>query len=55
MKMYTLKVEVDHGHTENLWHGNDPSDAIHYYDIAVKHWGREAVWICNNMDELTVG
>ena len=54
MKMYTLKI--DNGDSiENIWSGNDPSDAIHYYDIAVKHWGREAVWICNNMDELTVG
>ncbi len=55
MKMYTLKVEIDHGHIENIWSGNDEVDAIHYEAIAVKKWGRDAVWICNNLDEITVG
>ncbi len=55
MKMYTLKVEIDHGHIENIWSGNEMSDAIHYEAIAIKQWGRDAVWICNNMDEITVG
>jgi len=51
MKLYTLKV--DNGdNIENIWSGNEMSDAIHYEDIAVKHWGRDAVWICNNMDEI---
>ncbi len=54
MKLYTLKV--DNGdNIENIWSGNEMSDAIHYEDIAVKHWGRDAVWICNNMDEIAVG
>ena len=55
LKMYTLKVEIDHGHIENIWSGNEMSDAIHYEAIAIKHWGSDAVWICNNMDEITVG
>jgi len=55
MKQYTLKVDIDHGHTENIWSGNEMSDAIHYEAIAIKHWGRDAVWICNNMDEIAVG
>ena len=55
MKQYTLKVDIDHGHTENIWSGNEMSDAIHYEAIAIKHWGSDAVWICNNMDEIAVG
>ena len=54
MKMYTLKVDNEDG-IENIWSGNEMSDAIHYEAIAIKHWGREAVWICNNMDEIAVG
>ena len=54
MKMYTLKV--DNGdNIENIWSGNEMSDAIHYEAIAIKHWGSDAVWICNNMDEIAVG
>ena len=54
MKLYTLKV--DNGdNIENIWSGNDINDAHHYENIAIKHWGRDAVWICNNMDEITVG
>ena len=54
MKMYTLKV--DNGdNIENIWSGNEMSDAIHYEGIAVKHWGRDAVWICNNLQEIMVG
>ena len=54
MKLYTLKV--DNGdNIENIWSGNEMSDAIHYEAIAIKHWGSDAVWICNNMDEIAVG
>ena len=55
MKRYTLKVEVDHGHTENIWSGNEMSEAIHFESIGIKHWGREAVWICDNLQEVMVG
>ena len=54
MKMYTLKVDNGNG-TENIWSGDDMDKAFHYAEIAIKHWGGNAVWICNNMDELTVG
>ena len=53
--LYTLKVHVEHGHIENIWAGNEMSDAIHYEAIAIKHWGKDSVWICNNMDEIAVG
>jgi hypothetical protein len=54
MKRYTLKV--DNGdNIENIWSGDEMSDAIHYEAIAIKHWGSDAVWICNNMDEIAVG
>ena len=54
MKRYTLKIDNGDG-TENIWSGNEMSDAIHYEAIAIKHWGSDAVWICNNMDEIAVG
>ena len=54
MKRYTLKVDNGDG-IENIWSGNEMSDAIHYEAIAIKHWGSDAVWICNNMDEIAVG
>ena len=54
MKRYTLKV-VNWDGIENIWSGNEMSDAIHYEAIAIKHWGSDAVWICDNMDEIAVG
>jgi len=54
MKRYTLKVDTGDG-TENIWSGDDLSTAIHYEAIAIKHWGWDAVWICDNLNELTVG
>ena len=55
MKRYTLKV--DNGDKiENIWSGDDMSIAIHYETIAQKAWGSFGeVWICDNMQELTVG
>ena len=55
MKRYTLKVEVDHGHTETIWSGDDINEAHHYESIGIKHWGREAVWICDNLQEVMHG
>ncbi|MDB4378327.1 hypothetical protein N9Z41_01015 [bacterium] len=54
MKRYTLKV--DNGNVfENIWSGDEMSDALHYEAIAIKHWGRDAVWICDNLQEIMVG
>ena len=53
--LYTLKVHVEHGHIENIWSGDDITDAHHYEAIAIKYWGRRDVWICDNMQEITVG
>ena len=54
MERYTLKVDNGDG-IENIWSGDEMRDAIHYEDLAVKHWGKENVWICDNMDEISVG
>ncbi len=54
MKRYTVRVDNE-DNIENIWSGNEMSDAIHYEAIAIKHWGSDAVWICNNMDEIAVG
>ena len=57
MKLYTLKV--DNGdNIENIWSGNEMSDAIHYETIAEQQFGKSGgamIWICDNMQELTVG
>jgi hypothetical protein len=54
MKRYTLKV--DNGdNIENIWSGNKMSHAIHYEAIAIKYWGKDAVWICDNLQEIMVG
>ena len=54
MKMYTLKI--DNGDSiENIWSGDDMDKALHYEAIAIKQWGSDAVWICDNLNELTVG
>ena len=42
MKRYTLKVANADG-IENIWSGNEMSDAINYEEIAIKHWGSDAV------------
>ena len=54
MKRYTLKV--DNGdNIENIWAGNEMSDAIHYEAIAIKYWGKENVWVCDNLQEVMCG
>ena len=42
---YTLRVNC----------GNEMSEAIHFEDIAIKHWGKDNVWICDNLQEIMVG
>ena len=54
MNRYTLKVDNGDG-IENIWSGNEMSDAIHYEAIGIKYWGSDAVWICDNIQEIAVG
>ena len=57
MKLYTLKVDNGNG-VENIWSGDDMSKAMHYEAIAEQQFGKSGgamIWICNNMDEITVG
>ena len=39
---YMLTVDINDGY-ENIWHGDDISEGIHYRNIAIKHWGKDAV------------
>jgi len=39
---YVLTVDINIGY-ENIWRGDDISEGIHYRDIAIKHWGKDAV------------
>ena len=59
---YTLRVNCGDGQIENIWSGNEMSEAIHFEAIkslleayAIKHWGKDAVWICDNLQEMMEG
>ena len=53
---YTLRViNPENGQISNIWSGGEMSEAIHYEAIAIKHWGKENVWIADNVLELMVG
>ena len=52
---YTLRVNGGNGQIENIWSGNEMSEAIQFAAIAIKHWGKDNVWICDNLQETMVG
>jgi len=52
---YTLRVNCGNGQIENIWSGNAMSEAIHFEAIAIKHWGRDNVWIADAVTEILVG
>jgi hypothetical protein len=52
---YTLRVNCGDGHIENIWSGDEMSEAIRLEDIAIKHWGRDNVWIADAVTEILVG
>ena len=54
MKRYTLKVDNGDG-IENIWAGNDIDEAHKYESIGIKYWGKENVWICDNIQEAMCG
>jgi hypothetical protein len=39
---YVLTVDINIGY-ENIWRGDDLTEGIYYRDIAIKHWGKDAV------------
>ena len=55
MKRYTLRVHCGDGCSENIWSGDEMSEAIRLEAIAIKHWGKDNVWICDNLQEIMVG
>jgi hypothetical protein len=52
---YTLRVNCGNGQIENIWSGNEMSEAIHFEAIAIKHWGKDSVWIVDTVTEILVG
>ena len=52
MKRFTLRVNCGNGQVENIWSGNEMSEARHFEAIAIKHWGKDDVWICDNLQEI---
>ena len=55
MKRYTLRVHCGDGQIENIWSGDEMSEAIRLEAIAIKHWGRDNVWITDAVTEILVG
>jgi len=56
MKRYTLKVVHGEGDwVANVWSGNDMGEVLKREDRAVKQYGKDNVWVCDNMDEVAVG
>ena len=55
MKRYTLRVHCGDGCIENTWSGDEMSEAIRLEAIAIKHWGRDNVWIADAVTEILVG
>ena len=39
---YVLTVDINIGY-ENIWRGDDINEGIYYRNIAIKHWGKDAV------------
>ena len=52
---YTLRVNCGNGQIENIWSGDEMSEAIHFEAIAIKHWGKDNVWIADTLTEISVG
>ena len=52
---YTLRVNGGNGQIENIWSGDEMSEAIRLEDIAIKHWGKDNVWIADSVTEISVG
>ena len=52
---YTLRVHSSNGQIENIWSGSEMSEAIRLEAIAIHHWGKDNVWICDNIQEIMVG
>ena len=55
MKRFTLRVYCGNGQIENIWSGDEMSEAIRLEAIAIKHWGRDNVWIADAVTEISVG
>jgi len=52
-KSFDVKPGVDRTKIDTM--GNEMSEAIHFEAIAIKHWGKDNVWICDNHQEVLVG
>ena len=53
MERYTLIIDNGNG-IEGIWTGNEINDALYYEAIAIKHWGKDIVWIYDNVDKIAV-
>jgi len=55
MKRFTLRVYCGNGQIENIWSGDEMSEAIRLEAIAINHWGRDNVWLADAVTEISVG
>ena len=54
MKHFTLRVDNGYG-IENIWTGDSLEEAIKFEDKASALFGRDNVWICDNVMEAMCG
>jgi hypothetical protein len=52
--LYTVKI-VDEGVITNDLHTNDYAEALQHESYAAKVYGKDNVWICDNIQEVMVG
>lgn len=56
MLRFTLKgVDKETGLISNLMSTNDENQAMAFENKAIAIWGKENVWICDNIQEIMVG
>lgn len=54
MKLYTIKLAIK-ADIINIFSTNSLSEAIQYETDAQDNYGKENVWICDNVKEIMVG
>ena len=52
--LYTVKVNKWNS-IQNVHHTNDITEANEVEQYHIKHWGKDNVWVCDNLQEVMVG
>lgn len=52
--LYTVKV-LKWDSIQNIHHTNDLTEANELVQYQAKQWGKDRVWVCDNLQEIMVG